>query len=147
MPLSFSAAAPMCYVRRRHQMYEWVDHTSELELHIEAEKPELVFHDALRALAELLGPATGDRQTRELEFHDSDRDRLLWQWLDELVFLGETEGFVPESAQLALGEDRLQATVSGRLGQPSPLVKAITYHGLAFEEIDGRYRARVVLDV
>jgi SHS2 domain-containing protein len=128
-------------------MYEWVEHTSELELHIEAETPELVFHDALRALAELLGPAGGERQTRELRFAASERDRLLWQWLDELVFLSETEGFVPESAELTLGEGSLEASVTGRIGQPSPLVKAITYHGLTFEEVDGRYRARVVLDV
>jgi protein archease len=128
-------------------VYEWVDHTSELELHIDAETPELVFHDALRALAELLGPAAGDPQTRELHLSASERDRLLWHWLDELVFLSETEGFVPESADLALSETGLDATVKGRLGEPSPLVKAVTYHGLAFEEMDGRYRARVVLDV
>jgi protein archease len=128
-------------------VYEWVDHTSELELHIDAETPELVFHDALRALAELLGPAAGDPQTRELHLSASERDRLLWHWLDELVFLSETEGFVPESADLVLSETGLDATVKGRLGEPSPLVKAVTYHGLAFEEMDGRYRARVVLDV
>jgi SHS2 domain-containing protein len=128
-------------------MYEWVDHTSELELHVEAESPEGVFHDAMRALAELLGPATGDAETRRLQFAASERDRLLWHWLDELVFLGETEGFVPESAQLTLGQDGLEATVTGRIGEPPPLVKAITYHGLAFEEVNGRYRARVVLDV
>jgi SHS2 domain-containing protein len=128
-------------------LYEWVDHTSELELHIEAETPERVFHEALQAFAELLGPATGDRETRELQFQAAERDRLLWHWLDELVFLAETEGFVPESAEVALHEEGLQATVTGRMGEPSPLVKAITYHGLAFEEVDGHYRARVVLDV
>jgi SHS2 domain-containing protein len=128
-------------------MYEWVDHTAELELHVEAETAEGVFHDGLSALAELLGPVAGEPETRELRFSAFERDRLLWQWLDELVFLAETERFVPESAQLTLGEGGLQATVTGRTGEPSALVKAITYHGLAFEEVDGRYRARVVLDV
>jgi SHS2 domain-containing protein len=128
-------------------MYEWVDHTSELELHVEADSPEDVFHDALRALAELLGPAAGDREARQLRFAAEERDRLLWRWLDELVFLAETEGFVPDSAQLLLDEEGLRATVTGRIGEPSPLVKAITYHALAFEEMNGRYRARVVLDV
>lgn len=128
-------------------MYEWVDHTSELELHVEGETPELVFQEALRAVAELLGPAGGERQSRRLEFHDSECDRLLWQWLDELFFLGETEGFVPESAELSLHEAGLQASINGRIGEPAPLVKAVTYHDLAFEEVNGRYRARVVLDV
>jgi SHS2 domain-containing protein len=127
--------------------YEWVDHTAELELHIEAETPELVFADALRALSELLGTATGEPETRTLRLAAGGRDRLLWHWLDELVFLSETERFLPESADLRLDETQLEATVTGRLGDPSALVKAVTYHGLAFEEADGRYRARVVLDV
>jgi formimidoylglutamate deiminase len=134
-------------VVRPQSLHEWVDHTSELELHIEAETPELVFHEGLRALAELLGTATGKRQTRNIRVSASGRDRLLWQWLDELVFLSETEGFMPESAELTLAEGGLDADVAGRLGEPSTLVKAVTYHGLAFEEANGRYRARVVLDV
>jgi SHS2 domain-containing protein len=128
-------------------LFEWVDHTSELELHIEAETPQLVFQDALRALAELLGPVTGEQQSRKLQFQFPDRESLLWHFLDELVFLSETEGFVPESAEIVLEDESLWASVTGRMGEPSSLVKAITYHGLAFEEVDGRYRARVVLDV
>jgi SHS2 domain-containing protein len=128
-------------------MYEWVDHTSELELHIDAESPELVFKDALQALSELLGTAKGAHQTRQVRLSAPGRDRLLWQWLDELVFLSETEGFMPEAADLTLDETGLVATLMGRLGEPAALVKAVTYHGLAFEEANGRYRAQVVLDV
>jgi SHS2 domain-containing protein len=128
-------------------MYTWVDHTSELELHIDAETPELVFQDALRALSELLGTGAGEPQARKVRLSAPERDRLLWQWLDELVFLGETEGFLPEAAEVRLDETELEATVTGRLGEASALVKAVTYHGLAFEEANGRYRARVVLDV
>jgi len=37
--------------------------------------------------------------------------------------------------------------VAGVLGEPPPLVKAVTYHRLAFEPSGERYVARVVLDV
>jgi protein archease len=127
--------------------YRWVEHTSELELHIEASSAELVFREAMTALAELLGPGSGERGEHELALNDPDRASLLARWLDELVYLAETEGFVPEDADVALDATRLTATVRGRTGGPGPLVKAVTYHQLLFEQDDRSWRARVVLDV
>jgi SHS2 domain-containing protein len=127
--------------------YRWVDHTAELELHVEAPTPELVLQGALLAFAELAGPATGEPQVHELELEAPDPAALLAQWLEELVFLAETEGFVPEAAELALDDAKLRATVRGRTGEPRPLVKAVTYRGLALAHEEGVWRGRVVLDV
>jgi SHS2 domain-containing protein len=41
----------------------------------------------------------------------------------------------------------VEATVAGFLNEPPPLVKAVTYHRLAFAQAGDGYRARVVLDV
>jgi SHS2 domain-containing protein len=128
--------------------YEWVDHTAELELRIEAPSEELVLHDAMQALAELLGPAVGPAQTHDLKVNAADRAALLAEWLEELLFLAETKGFVPLSADIVLCNTSLRAVVSGETGEPRPLVKAVTYHGLAFDQrADGVWQARVVLDV
>ncbi len=48
---------------------------------------------------------------------------------------------------LDLARDGLRATVAGVLDEPPPLVKAVTYHRLAFERRGEGYVARVVLDV
>jgi SHS2 domain-containing protein len=127
--------------------FSWVEHTSELELHIEAASEELVFRDAMAALAELLGDEGGEPARHRLELADTDRAALLARWLDELVYLAETEGFIPEEAEIDLGATGISATVRGRTGSPSPLVKAVTYHQLRFEQNDGSWRAQVVLDV
>ena len=127
--------------------YRWVDHTAELELHVEAPTPELVLHHSLRAFAELTGPATGPPQSHEVELEAPDLAALLAQWLEELVFLAETERFVPEEAEIVLRNTSLRATVRGRAGEPRPLVKAVTYHGLELTHEGGSWRARVVLDV
>jgi SHS2 domain-containing protein len=128
--------------------YEWVDHPAELELRIEAPSEELVLHAAMQALAEQLGPAAGSSQTHELEVNAADQAALLAEWLEELVFLADTEGFVPRDAEIVLCNTSLRAVVRGETGEPRPLVKAVTYHGLAFERrADGVWQARVVLDV
>jgi SHS2 domain-containing protein len=137
-------------------VYRWVDHTAELELEIAAPREEDVFADALDALAELLAsPAERaavrrDRppERRVIQVDAGDRPALLAAWLEELVFLADADGFVGmELEQIELGPDRVEATVLGHIGEPAPLVKAVTYHRLEFRPAGEEYRARVVLDV
>jgi SHS2 domain-containing protein len=130
-------------------VYRWVDHTAEVELAIDGPDERGVFEDALLALAELLGFASargGEQRTVVVEA--PDRPALLATWLEELVFLAESQGFVATGLQsLQVHDRRLEAIVNGLLDEPPPLVKAVTYHGLTFEPRDDGYFASVVLDV
>ena len=129
-------------------MYRWVDHTAEVELEIEAPTEREVLADALMALAELLGFAAAGDQRREVAASAPDRAALLAAWLEELVLLAESEGFVATRLDdLALAGQSLTALVSGVLGDPPALVKAVTYHRLEFAFTARGYRGRVVLDV
>lgn len=129
--------------------YTWIEHTAEVELAIEAASAAGVFVEATTALAELIArDPGGEAARREISLSAADRAALLADWLEELVFLADTEGFVPEGvASLELREDSVRGTVEGRIGRPAPLVKAVTYHRLEFAEDDGGARARLVLDV
>ena len=129
-------------------MYRWVEHTGEVELAIEARSEREVFADALAALVELLGMEGDADEERTINATAADRPALLATWLEELLFGAEAEGFEPVALrELELGSDSLRAVVVGHYGKPSPLVKAVTYHRLAFEPADSGYRATVVLDV
>ncbi|MBV9415202.1 MAG: archease [Solirubrobacterales bacterium] len=138
--------------------YRWVDHTSEVELEIEAAGEHEVLEAAVRALAELHGidttgpttdrPLTAHATDRRLTAHAADRPALLAAWMEELVFLAESEGFVAtEVLDLQLGAGSVSARVAGVLDEPPPLVKAVTYHRLTFEPAGEVYVARVILDV
>jgi SHS2 domain-containing protein len=131
-------------------MFRWVDHTAEVELEIEAGDEREVFADALTALAELLGADTGapTPERRRVTATAPDRATQLAAWLEELVFLAETDGFVATRLEeLDLGEGNALSTVAGTLGEPPPLIKGVTYHCLAFEPTARGYRAAVVFDV
>lgn len=129
-------------------MYRWIDHTAEVELAIEAVTEREVFADALAALGELLGAGGEPVERRTVAVGAPDRPALLAAWLEELVFLAESEGFEPLALEsLELSGDALETTIAGRCGDPPPLVKAVTYHRLAFEPAGSGYRASVVLDV
>jgi SHS2 domain-containing protein len=130
-------------------VYTWVEHTGELELAIEAKSEVAVFAEALAALGELLGEEVGDQPAfHEVELRADDRPALLAEWLSELVFLAESEDFVPgRVVSIALEGNRLRATVEGLRDAPRHLVKAITYHGLSLARVGGVWKATVVLDV
>jgi SHS2 domain-containing protein len=131
-------------------VYRWVEHTGEVELRIDAASEEAVFADALAAFAELVGGDGGpDFERREVELEADDRGLLLADWLNELVYLADANQFVPERiSELELERGRLRAIIRGHRGDPRPLVKAASLHGLEYGcEREGRWRARLVLDV
>jgi SHS2 domain-containing protein len=130
-------------------MYSWVEHESEVELLVEDESPEAVFTEALVALGDLLAEERGGESvTHEVSASAADLPALLAEWLNELVYLAERDGFIPERVvRIELANASLRATVGGQRGVPQNLIKAITYHGLEMSEDEGEWRARVVLDV
>jgi SHS2 domain-containing protein len=136
-------------------MHRWVDHTAELELEIEAASERGVFEEALAALGGLLAERAGGEENtdakparHEVSASAPDHASLLAEWLSELAYLAESEGFVPARIErLELTDNALEATVVGRRGSPPHLVKAVTYHRLGIWEEDETWHARVILDV
>ena len=133
-----------------HHVFE--DHTSEVRLRLHAPTLASLFEEAARALAELMleeaeTPAVPQEVTVAL--HARDREALLSDWLNELVFLSETRRCVYTDAQvLRVSDTSLEAVVRGV--PPRVLrtaVKAATLHDLSVRELPGGYTATVVLDV
>ena len=131
------------------RVYEWENHTAELALTIEAPSEDAVFAEALEAFGRLVElEQDGEPARHEIELTGADRPRLLVDWLEELVYLADTDSFVPDRVEgLELRDDGLQAVVAGRRAHLDPLVQAATYHDLRFERAGDRWRARIVLDV
>lgn len=130
-------------------MYRWVEHTAEVELQIEDDSPEAVFTEALVAFGDLVADRPGgDPVSHRVRVTASDLPTLLAEWMNELVYLADTDGFVPERVdRLDLAEGALEAQISGRRNVTRSLVKAVTYHRLQLRQADRHWRATVVLDV
>lgn len=134
---------------RRHR---WVAHTSEVQLQIEAESLGDLAAEAGRALGLLLlrgVPADPSGPVRTLEVTSVDREALLVDWLNEILFVAETARWVPvEFEVLESSNTHLKATALGVQVEDAPsIVKAATFHGLKVEEADGGWQAEVIFDV
>ncbi len=132
--------------------HRWVDHTAEVQLQVGAESLAGLAAEAGRALGLLLlrgVPARPEGPPRELEVESVDREALLVDWLNEILFLAETGLWVAvEIEVLEASSERLKASARGvTVGEPPATVKAATFHGLAVEERDGEWQAEVIFDV
>jgi SHS2 domain-containing protein len=128
-------------------MYEWRSHTAEVELYIEAPTEEQVYAEAVDAFGRLIElSAGGEPAAHELVIDGADSGARLVSLLEELIYLADTEGFVPDRAQIDLAAP-FRVALQGRRTEIDPLVKAATYHGLEFAQDGETWHARVVLDV
>jgi SHS2 domain-containing protein len=137
---------------RLRPSHEVADHASEIQLQLRAGSLAELLAEAGRALAAIqLGgtaePATGP--WRRIEVSSPDRASLLADWLNELVFLAETERWVATDFGIELADDRsVRARVRGiEVERVSGLVKAATLHGLRLEDVPGGMEGEVILDV
>jgi SHS2 domain-containing protein len=136
--------------RPARHVYE--EHTGEVRLRIEAATLAGIFEQAARALAELmLGDAVGGAPDAEelVRIEAGDREALLVDWINELIFLSETRKRVYTDVTVtSVSDRRLEARVRGVF--PAALrtaVKAATLHDLRIEQGVSGYSATIVLDV
>jgi SHS2 domain-containing protein len=132
--------------------HRWVDHTSEIQLQVGAESLGGLAAEAGRALGLLLlrgVPAEPAGPPRTLEVDSADREALMVDWLNEILFVAEMEFWVPvEFEILESTPTRLRAAARGvPVEDPPGFVKAATFHGLRVEEADGGLHAEVIFDV
>lgn len=136
--------------------HEFFDHTSELGLRVRASSFAELLAEAARGLGKLMlrgRPASSTGQWRVLEVNSIDREALLVDWLNELIFRAEVDRWIPVEIEIVAATDTmLSARARGVAVDEAPaLVKAATHHGLAVRNVGGGgggdVEAEVVLDV
>jgi SHS2 domain-containing protein len=129
-----------------------VEHTADLALEAWAPDEPALLAEVARAICAILteDAAIEPRDRRGLELATADADERLVAWINELIFLAVTAGFVVADAAVTLSEGGLRADLAGEAGARARVkteLKAATYHELRLELAPGSARCRVVIDV
>lgn len=132
--------------------HRYLDHTSEITLHVGAADWPGLLAQAGKGLAELMlhgkvPEADGDWRGLEVDSHD--RESLLVDWLNEIIFVSETGSWVPLEIEIEdVSETHLKARARGvTVDEPPTLVKAATFHELHVRDLPEGLEAEVILDV
>jgi len=95
---------------------------------------------------------TGSGETsvaREVAVSGVDRETLLVNWLNELLYLQETQHETYSRFEIMeISDTHLRARVHGRPhGHEGRLIKAVTFHDLEVRRSEGGWEATIVMDV
>lgn len=140
---------------RWRRPYRQLPHTADLAWRLwGASLPEL-FENAGRALSATLTDRRylRRRETREVSLASGDREALLVDWLNHLLYLFDIDGFLGRDFQvLTLTPERLEARVWGEKFDAArhpekTAVKAATFHQLSIVPAGDGWQATVVLDL
>lgn len=77
-----------------------------------------------------------------------DKESLLVRFLNRLIYLFDTVGFLPAAVNIEINGLTLRAEVTGEIfdGTARHCVKATTYHGLKVAEKNGLLSTQIILD-
>jgi SHS2 domain-containing protein len=93
-----------------------------------------------------------DQEEIRLRIDGTEPDYLLFDWLNELLYLFESKKFLARRFEVSVDEQGLNGVVGGepwdrQRQELDHEVKAITYHGLTVDQVDGKWRGEVIVDI
>jgi SHS2 domain-containing protein len=135
--------------------YEVFEHTADIGLNAYGSTlPEVFIHAAQGMESLMVAPEQVQvRVSREIVVEGHDKISLLIAWLNELIFLFDTEYLLLHQFQIDdLTETQLKARASGepydaQRHDLSSAIKAVTWHEAAVEHTDDGYKARIIFDI
>ncbi|HET8846253.1 MAG TPA: archease [Ktedonobacteraceae bacterium] len=138
-----------------HAPYEVFDHTADIGLHAYGQTlPELFAHAAAGMESLMVAPEQVEIQvSREVSVEGHDLVSLLVSWLNELIFLFDTEYLLLKRFEISdFTETSLRASVSGEAYDSqrhdlSSAIKAVTWHEASVEAEAEGYKARIIFDI
>ena len=131
--------------------FEEIDHTADWAFRAYGRDVRELFVNAARAMFSLQGSLTDAPPSliRTVTVEGVDLETLLVNWLNELLFLQETQRETYDRFEIQeLTETNLRAQIRGKpRGQIDKVIKAATFHNLSVTQTNEGWEATVVVDV
>lgn len=134
--------------------FELIDHTADVGIIAHGASINQAFANAARGLFSIITDLDDIREAlhRDIEVTAPDQESLLVEWLNELIYLFDTENIIFNRFDIThLTNTQLKARIYGEKVDSSRHelktgVKAATYHMLKVKKNNG-YQAQVLFDI
>jgi SHS2 domain-containing protein len=136
--------------------YREIEHTADVGFELNAPDLKSAFEQAAAATFDLICDldTVGDGVCRSVRVgaRDADLENMMVRWLSELLYVLEAEGLLLSHFDVRkLESDVIEAGVAGEpvdhdRHDLKTELKAVTYHDLAVEQVDGQWLVRVIFD-
>ncbi len=135
--------------------FEILDHTADIGIIVRGTDLKLLFENAGKAFFHLITDLrkVRCRIERKIIIKGESLDRLMVDWLSELLYLHDVENLLFKDFKVeSVGEDGLKGIAKGEPFQEGvhvikTEVKAVTYHLIEVRQEKGRWRSQVIFDL
>jgi SHS2 domain-containing protein len=131
--------------------FEEIEHTADRAFRVQGRNFVELLENAARAMSSLdrPGPSEEPSVVRTIDAEGIDRETLLVNWLNEILYLEQTRGEAYDRFQILESSHRhLHARLDGRqAGGWVSHIKAATFHDLAIKQTAAGLEATIVFDV
>jgi SHS2 domain-containing protein len=135
--------------------YEVFEHTADIGLHASGNTLAQLFVHAAQGMESLMVSPEQIRilTTREVIVDGHDAVSLLIAWLNELIFLFDTEHLLFHDVAIdSITETSVRGRVSGepydaQRHELSSAIKAVTWHEAMVNRTEQGYQARIIFDI
>lgn len=130
--------------------YREIAHTADWELEVWAPDFPGLLEQAALGMYQLTGVklASHPRKSKQISLNNPDRETLLVDFLNELLYYAESEGLAFDHFELKIEGDQMEARIDGApITSMGKEIKATTYHNLRIIENKQKLMAKIVFDV
>ena len=154
-PVLYTQAVPNRQGIRVGLPYEVFEHTADIGLHAYGQTLPKLCANAAAGMESLMvaSEQVEIKVSREVSVEGHDLVSLLVSWLNELIFLFDTEYLLLRQIEIiTFTETHLTATVSGEPYDStrhdlSSAIKAVTWHEATVKSEAEGYKARIIFDI
>jgi len=132
-------------------MYRFLEHTADFKIQVIADSLEDLFKESVLALNEFLNPTLGGKTKEEEITLTSENLELLYiDFLSQILTKVYIEKMIFEAVDIKLDLEKnfLTAKLKGiEFKKITKDIKAVTYHQIKIENINGKYLGEFIIDV
>ena len=139
-------------------VYTYLDHPSDVYVHVTNETLDGVFEDAAMATFEVMLKTSKvlAKKTITAELEADDLEQLLYMWIDHLLFIFDAKSFALNRADVIVSKGpkkpSLTAKIYGEAYDPKRhglkvAVKAMTYSLMKISQTGNKWESYFVLDI
>ena len=134
------------------QKFKFLEHTADIKFQAFGSSLEEVFKNSALAMFNSLNDGKiKETIKKKIKIQGNDNENLLYNFLEELLFLFDSEGFfLAKVKNLKIKENQLSAEIIGDKAENYKIenhIKAVTYNEMFVKKEKNKWIAQVVLDV
>lgn len=134
--------------------FKFLEHTADVKFQAFGSNLEEAFENSVLATINVMSDdKIQEKKKKEFRIKAKNRESLLYNLIEEILFLLDSENFIPRSIKVKIKEGKileLYARVKGDNAENYQFkldVKAVTYNSMFIREDKDKWVCQVVLDV